>query len=86
MVARGGEGIGDVFEEFSVVVFYWGGFAVHYAVVDAHFGVKNMGDALVSEANAQNRHFPGVGLDNFVGLSGFFGSARAGRDQDSGGV
>ncbi len=63
-----------------------GDFAVHESPVAFDGAAPGVADALVAEADAEGGDFRPEVFEHVVGDAGLFGAARAGRDDDVGGL
>jgi len=86
VVARGREGIGNLPENSFSGVKNLGNFSVHDALCPDHFPAKHVTDALMTQANAQDRDFTAEGMNDLVGYPRFFGGAGSGRDDNPAGL
>lgn len=74
MITRCRKWIGHSLEQVLAVVFNGRGFAVHHAVIHDHVRAKDVSDALVAQAHAQDRHaFLRKCSDDVVRQTGFPG-------------
>ena len=83
VIARGVEGIGHPGEEVFAIVLNGRGLPVHHPVVHDDFAAERVSDALMAEADAEERELRAERADDVVGQPGFAGRAGAGRDEDA---
>lgn len=83
VVAGGGERVFDVLEKFSTVVANRGRFSMHEFGSANDFSAEMLGDALVPEADAEERHFSGKGGNHREADSSFAGGTGTGRDHEA---
>ena len=86
MIARGRKRIGHALEQVQAVVFDERGFAMHHPVVHDHVGAEGVADALVAEADAEQRNLRPERADDFIRETGLARRTRAGRNEDAFGV
>ncbi len=82
MVAHGGERIFQRSENGSIVMDDLRQFAVHNRRRANDFRPESRADALVTETNAQDRRAGAEATNDGTRNAGFFGCARAGRDDN----
>ena len=83
MVARGFEGMRQIFEHTGAVMQNRRRFAVHQSIRANHIAAEHIAYALVSEADAEDGDSGAVGEDDFAGDAGFLGGARPWRNHDA---
>ena len=83
VVAHGGKGFFDPFEDELFIPRHHGGFAVHDPFGLHNIAAKTVGNGLMPETNSQNGNFSGKMVDDLHGDTGIFGSAGAGRDDNT---
>ena len=86
MVAGGFKGGGEVCEDSLAVVQDGGGFAVHEAAGADDLSAKDVADALVPEADAEEGHTRPEGADDLVGDPGFLRGTGTRGDADAFGL
>ncbi len=59
---------------------------MHHAVIHDDFASKRVSDALMTEANSEERYFRPEGSDNIVGESGLAGRTWAWRNENALGI
>ena len=82
MVACRGKGIWHAFEKILTIVLNHRSFAMHHAVIDDDICSKGVTDALMAQANTENRNFLAELSDDVVGETGFVGRTGPGRHED----
>ena len=70
VIARRLERIGQAAKNTLVIVMNGRSLAVHDAFVAHHFAAENVADALMSQANAEDRHVGGEAAQHLVGDAG----------------
>ena len=80
------ERAGQSFEQAFAVVIDRGGFAMHHAVIDDDIPTKYVADALMAEANPEERDSGAEGSNDVVRKAGLFWGARAWGDENLVGV
>jgi len=83
MVARGGEGIGQLAENILVVVMDLAGFAVKKFWSADNLAAKRHANGLMTEADAEDGKFSGEALDQLDRNARLLRGAGAGRDDDA---
>ena len=83
VVARGFEGIGQAGEDAGAVVQDGRGLSVHEPASADDVAAEDVADALVAEANAEQRGGGAETSDDFVADAGFVRRARTGGDADA---
>src|ERR1700722_8321948 len=83
MIARGGEGLGQIGEDAAAVVFDFAGFAVHQFLSANDATTEGGANGLMAEADAENGNFSGETPDERDADAGFLGRAGAGRYKDT---
>ena len=85
MIAHGAEGARQVCENPPAVVMNHGSLAVHTSVGPNNLSAENLGNALVSETDAQYWYSAGPVGDDIFAVAGIGRSSRARRDYQVGG-
>ena len=83
VIARGRHGHGQAVKDAFVVVRDGAGLAVHQVRSAHHIAAKSRADGLMSQADAENRHFAGEVPDQIDADAGILRRARTGRDHDA---
>src|SRR6266566_9689111 len=83
MVARSGEGIGQLAENILAIVMDLARLAMKKFGGADDFPAERGANGLMAEAPTENREFSGEALDQFHGNARFLRRARAGRNHDA---
>jgi len=83
MIPGGGERVGHVFEQALPVVLDRRRFAMHYPIIDNDLTTEGVADALVAQADAEERHFRSERANDVVGKAGFARRTGTGRNENS---
>src|SRR5260370_10014792 len=83
MVARGGEGIGQLAENILAVVMDLASLAVKEFRSADYFSAERGADGLMAKAHAKDRKFSGQALHQLHGNARFLRSARTGGNHDT---
>src|SRR5712691_8160909 len=83
MIARGGEGIGQLSENTFVVVMNLARFAVKEFRSADNFAAERYANGLMAEAHAEDGKFSGQAFDQLDGNARFLRCARTGRNHDA---